>query len=140
MDIAEISVSIFLGYYWTGLGMVLFHSSQNPVDQPGYVHLSFWRKVAAGAAWPFVARINQELGWFAVCFASSTATVAAAYLLLAGSLGSSLTLLAINALILIPGVNAIMVFPQALMATILWSIMAKPLGLKAPSGIERIGA
>lgn len=126
--------AFFLAYYLTGVNMVLYHSGSAPLDQPGYVHLGFWRKFLAGAMWPYVARINRELGWFLVTFAASV-VVATAFYALAGIVldhGFWRTLL-----VVVICTTPIGVLPLAVVSSLLWLVLRRPLGLQVPAAMER---
>ena len=135
----DIILGLFLSYYWTGFEMVTFHSQQHPVDRPGYVNAPLYRRFISGAIWPVVARLNQELSWFFVCFLSGAIIFSFLHALAYPYFGSTgLIVLAIGVLRSIPGVSAVINAPLALLAMILWFMLAKPFGAKVPSGIERM--
>ncbi len=135
----EIIVSVFLAYYWTGFEMVFFHSQLDPVDQPGYVSGSPLKQIGAGVIWPVVSYTNRELAWFSICFVSSAIVLGAAYIILNNIIGSTfLAILILGALRVIPVVSSVVSFPLALMSALLWFLIARPLGCKPPTGMERL--
>ena len=135
----DIVLGLFLAYYWTGVEMVSFHSQLDPVDRPGYVDAPLYRRFFSGAIWPVVAKLNQELAWFFVCFLSGAIVFSFIHALAFPYIGSTgLIVVAIAVLRSIPGVSAIVNAPLALFAMVLWFLLAKPFGAKIPSGIERI--
>jgi hypothetical protein len=135
----DIIIGLFLSYYWTGFEMVVFHTLLHPVDRPGYVNAPIYKRFLCGAIWPVVAKLNNEFTWFFVCFLSGAIVFCFIYALAYPFFNSTgLVVLAIAVLRSIPGVSGIVNFPLALLATIMWSVLAKPLGAKMPSGIERM--
>ncbi|MFA6451813.1 MAG: hypothetical protein WCX65_20240 [bacterium] len=135
----DIIIGLFLSYYWTGFEMVSFHSQQHPVDRPGYVSDPIFRRILSGAIWPVVAKLNNELAWFFVCFFSGVVVFSFLHALAYPYFGSTgIVVLAIAILRSIPGVAVIVNAPLALLAMALWMILAKPFGAKIPSGMERI--
>ena len=135
LSLADVAVVVFVAYYLNGMSMVAFHSKVSPLDRPGYVNLGQVRRILAGAMWPVVARANRELGWFVVTFVSAVIVVAIEYWILGLFVDSTFWRVAIVWLAcVIPVVNA----PLALVAVVLWLIVAKPLGLRVPSGMDRV--
>ena len=126
--------ALFLAYYLTGLNMVLYHSASAPMDRPGYVYLGFWRKLLAGAIWPYIARMNRELGWFLVTYIASV-IVATAFFALAGIFlehGFWRTLI-----VTVVCTTPIGVMPLAIVSSLLWLLLRRPLGLEVPGAVER---
>lgn len=135
----DIILGLFLSYYWTGMEMLTFHSQQHPVDRPGYVDAPLYRRFFSGAIWPVVAKLNQELAWFFVCFLSGAIVFSFVHALAYPYIGSTgLIVFAIAILRSTPGVSAIFNAPLALLAMALWLLLAKPFGAKIPSSIERM--
>ena len=135
----DIILGLFLAYYWTGVEMVSFHSQLHDVDRPGYVDAPLYRRFFSGSIWPVVTKLNQEFAWFFVCFLSGAIVFSFIHALaypLIGSTGLIVVLIAV--LRSIPGVSAIVNAPLALLAMALWFLLAKPFGVKVPSGIERM--
>lgn len=135
---SEVIIALFLAYYWTGFEMILFHTQLNPVDQPGYVSGSVWKRIGAGVVWPVASYANREFAWFSICFLSSAIVLGAAYIGLNHLIGSSLAILVLGALRVTPVVSALVSFPLALVGTLLWFLIAKPLGCKPPKGMDRL--
>src|SRR3989344_5549814 len=134
----EIIVSVFLAYYWTGFEMVFFHSQLDPVDQPGYVSGSPLKKVGSGVIWPVVSYANREFAWFSICFLSSAIVLGAAYIGLNHVIGSTFfAILVLGVLRVTPVISALISFPLAMVSALLWFLIAKPLGCKPPTGMER---
>jgi hypothetical protein len=132
---ADVAVVVFVAYYFTGMTMVAFHSKVSPLHRPGYVRLGQVRRVLAGTMWPVVARANRELGWFVVTFVSALIVVAIEYWIFGKFVDSTFWRVAIVWLAcLVPVVNA----PLALVGVVLWLIVAKPLGLRVPSGMDSL--
>lgn len=135
----DIIIGLFLSYYWTGFEMVSFHSQQHPVDRPGYVNAPILRRIFSGAIWPIVAKLNNELAWFFVCFASGAIVFSFLHALVYPYFGSTgLVVISIAILRSIPGVSVVVNAPLALLAMALWMVLAKPFGARVPSGIERM--
>lgn len=135
----EVIIAVFLAYYWTGFEMVQFHTQLDPVDQPGYVDGSVWKRIGAGVVWPFVAFTNREFAWFSICFLSSAIVLGAAYIGLNHLLGSTFyAILVLGALRVTPVVSTLVSFPLALVSALLWFLIARPFGCKPPSGMERL--
>jgi hypothetical protein len=135
-EIIDIIIGTFLAYYWTGADMVLFHSGQSPLHQPGYVHGGFFKKLMAGAFWPFTSKINQEFMWFFVCFLACTVVFSFAHSLLYPLVGSSgLAVLILGIARVLPIVSTVVSFPLSILAMLFWMILAKPFGAKEPSGM-----
>lgn len=133
----EVIIAIFLAYYWTGFDMVHFHTQLDPVDQPEYVNGSTWKRVVSGALWPVVSYANREFAWFSTCFLSAAIVLGAAYVGLNHLLGSTFyAVLVLGTLRVTPVISALLSFPLALFSSLLWLLIAKPLGCKPPSGIE----
>lgn len=106
------------------------------MDRPGYVSAPIYRRFLSGAIWPVVAKLNNELAWFFVCFLSGAVVFSFVHALAYPYFEStSLVVLAIAILRSIPGVSAIVNAPLAL---VLWMVLAKPFGAKVPAGIERM--
>lgn len=132
-------LGLFLSYYWTGVDMVSFDSQQHGVDRPGYVNAPLYQRFFSGAIWPIVAKLNQEFAWFFVCFLSGAIVFSFLHAFALPYFGSSgLIVIAIAVLRSIPGVSAVVNAPLALLAMILWFLLAKPFGAKVPSGIDRL--
>lgn len=129
--------AVFLAYYLTGVNMVLYHSASAPLDRPGYVYLGFWRKAMSGAMWPYVARLNRELGWFVVTYFASVVVAAAFYaavgLFLDHGFWRTLIVMALT-------VTPIGAMPLAIVSTLLWLIVSRPLNLRVPAAMERTQA
>jgi hypothetical protein len=135
----DIIIGLFLSYYWTGFEMVTFHTLQHPVDRPGYVNASIYKRFLSGAIWPVVAKLNYELTWFFVCFVSGAIVFSFIHALAYPYFESTgLVVLVIAVLRSIPGVSTIVNAPLAILAMIMWMVLAKPLGAKMPSGIDRM--
>ena len=66
---------VFLGYYWTGLNMVVFHGWLPAFEQPAYVRGNILARTFAGAIWPYTCLLNRELGWFFSSFVGLTVAV-----------------------------------------------------------------
>ena len=132
----DVVVVLFLAYYLTGLNMVKFHRGLRPHDQPGYVELGIVRQIIAGVIWPLVGRENREFGWYAVCFVSAVIVIGLEYWLASKFVQSSFwRVMIVWTACVTPVVNA----PLALIAMVLWLMVAKPLGLRIPSGMDRLG-
>jgi len=127
--------ALFLAYYLTGLNMVLYHSTSAPIDRPGYVYLGFWRKVLSGAIWPYIARLNRELGWFVVTYFASVIVAAMFYALVGLFLDHGFWLTLLVAALCTTPLGAM---PLALVSTTLWLALRRPLGLVVPSAMERV--
>ena len=83
-----------------------------------------------------VGSLNHELGWYAVCFCSAVVVIGLEYWLVGKFIQTSfLRILLVWATCVTPVVNA----PLALVAMMLWLMIAKPLGLRIPSGMDRLG-
>ena len=124
---SDLVIVLFLSYYLTGLNMVAFHTRSHPVDRPGYVRLGPVRRTIAGAMWPVVGRANRELGWFTVCFISGAIVIGVEYRLLSAFVAATFWRTTIVWIACVtPVVNA----PIALVSTLLWLLLAKPLGLR----------
>ena len=135
LSLADVAVVVFVAYYYNGMSMVAFHSHVSALHRPGYVRLWKVRRIVAGAMWPVVARANRELGWFVVTYVSALIVVAIEYWILGRFVESTFWRVAIVWLAcVIPVVNA----PLALVAVVLWLIVAKPLGLRVPSGMDSL--
>jgi hypothetical protein len=133
----DIIIGVFLAYYWTGLDMVLFHSKQSPIDQPGYVHKGFSPKLIAGLFWPYTTKINQEFLWYSVCFLSCLIVFTFAHSFLVPFVGSTgLTVLIIGIVRVVPVISAIVSIPLSILAMILWIFIGKPFGGQMPRGIN----
>lgn len=131
-DFAALSV---LAYAVNGSNMVLFHTRVSPLHQPGYVHLGSARRFAAGAVWPVVAKLNDELGWFMVTFLGVLLVMVAEYWLVSKWIES----VAVRfVLVWLASVLPIINIPTTLGAMILWMIFAKPFGLRTPPGMDRL--
>lgn len=126
--------AVFLAYYLTGVNMVLYHSASAPLDRPGFVYLGFWRKVLSGAMWPYVSRLNRELGWFVVTYFASVITAAAFYagvgLFLEHGFWRTLIVMALCT-------TPIGAMPLAIVSTLLWLLLSRPLKLTVPAAMER---
>jgi hypothetical protein len=134
----EVIIAVFLAYYWTGFDMVNFHTQLEPVDQPEYVSGSTWKRVVSGALWPVVSYANREFAWFSICFLSAAIVLGAAYVGLNRLLGSTFYAVSVlGALRVTPVISALLSFPLAMFSSLLWLLIAKPLGCKPPTGIER---
>ena len=135
----EVIMAVFLAYYWTGFEMVYFHTQLEPVDQPGYVSGSAWRRIGAGVVWPVASYANSEFAWFSICFLSSAIVLGAAYIGLNHVIGSTfLAVLVLGLLRVTPVVSALLSFPLSLLSALLWLLIAKPLGCKPPVWMERL--
>lgn len=135
----EVIMAVFLAYYWTGFEMVHFHTQLDPVDQPGYVSGSVWRRIGAGVVWPVASYANCEFAWFSICFLSSAIVLGAAYVGLNHVIGSTfLAVLVLGVLRVTPVVSALFSFPLSLLSALLWLLIAKPLGCKPPIWMERL--
>lgn len=135
----EVIVALFLAYYWTGFDMVHFHTQLEPMDQPGYVSGTTWKMFVSGASWPIVSYANREFAWFLICFLSAAIVLGAAYVGLNHLLGSTFyAVLVLGALRVTPIISALLSFPIAMISSLLWIFIAKPLGCKDPTGIERL--
>lgn len=137
MSWPEAVMTLVLAYFFTGMNMVAFHSQLGALHQPGYVRLGLGRRILAGAMWPMVGRANRELGWFAVTFASAIIVVGLEYRLVSRFVDSVFwRLVLVSLACVLPIVNA----PLALVAMLLWLIVARPLGLRIPSGMDKLTA
>lgn len=135
----EVIVALFLAYYWTGFDMVHFHTQLEPMDQPGYVSGPTWKMFVSGASWPIVSYANREFAWFLICFLSASIVLGAAYIGLHHLLGSMVfALLVLGAARVTPVLSALISFPLAMVSSLLWIFIAKPLGYEDPAGIERM--
>ena len=135
----DIIIGLSLSYYWTGMQMVAFHSQQHPVDRPGYVDARLYKRFFSGAIWPVVAKLNQEFAWFFISFLSGAIVFSFVHALSYPYINSTgLIVFAIAILRSIPGVSAIVNAPLALLAMVLWLLLAKPFGARIPSSIERM--
>lgn len=135
----EVIMAVFLAYYWTGFEMVHFHTQLDPVDQPGYVSGSVWRRIGAGVVWPVASYANREFAWFSICFLSSAIVLGAAYVGLNHVIDSTfLAVLVLGVLRVTPVVSALLSFPLSLLSALLWLLIAKPLGCKPPIFMERL--
>ena len=133
----DIIIGVFLAYYWTGLDMVMFHSSQRPLNQPGYVHGGFFRKLIAGTFWPYTTKINREFMWFFVCFLACAVVFTFAHSFLQPIVGSSgIVVLILGIARVLPIVSTVVSFPLSIFAMLFWLILAKPFGAKEPSGMQ----
>lgn len=126
--------ALFVGYYLTGVNMVLYHSASAPGDRPGYVYLGFWRRLISGALWPYVARRNRELGWFVVTYFASVVVAAGFYWVVGFVLdyGFWRTLL-----VIVLCATPLGAMPLALVSAFLWLMLRRPLGLQVPAAMER---
>ena len=135
MEVSTVVQAVALAYYMTGLNMVLFHSQSSPIDQPAYVHAGVGRKMFAGALWPRVTRLNHEFGWFAVTFVAACIVTIGAFWIAGLFLSAGLlrTMLVWGVLITPLGI-----LPLALVSSVLWLVVSRPLGLKIPSAMSRL--
>lgn len=139
VSLPDVIIAVFLAYYWTGFEMVLFHTQLDPVDQPGYVSGSVLKRIGAGVVWPGVAYLNGEFAWFSICFLSSAIALGASYIGLNHVIGSTFfAILVLGVLRVTPVISALLSFPLALLSALLWFLIAKPIGCKPPSGMERL--
>ena len=135
----EVIIALSLAYYWAGFDMVHFHSQLEPADQPEHLSGSTWKKCVSGAAWPIVSYANRELAWFSIGFLSASIVLGAAYIGLHHLLGSMVfALLVLGAARVTPVLSALISFPLAMVSSLLWIFIAKPLGYEDPAGIERM--
>ncbi|MDZ4732674.1 MAG: hypothetical protein SGJ16_03680 [Nitrospirota bacterium] len=135
----EVIIAAFLAYYWAGFDMVHFHTQLEPTDQPEYVRGSTWKMFVSGALWPIVSYANRELAWFSIGFLSAAIVLGAAYVGLNHLLGSMFyAVMVLGALRVTPVISALISFPLAMVSSLLWIFIAKPLGCEDPSGIERM--
>lgn len=136
MDFADFIVVIAVSYYWTGVGMVSFHRTLDPIDQPAYASWPLWRAIPAIVGWPFVAAANRELPWFGVTFVSSLVVYSIAYWILGFAVPSTFWRIVLLGLVsMIPFVSAIIAAPLSLISAILWRLFASRAGWRVPSGI-----
>ena len=139
-SLVDVAIGLFLAYYWTGYDMVLFHSQLESVDRPSYVDGPKWKVVISGAGWPLIAYLNRELSWFGVCFLSSAIVFTAVHMLLLPYVGSTASVVVILAVLRnVPLLGRLLSVPFGAIASVLWILVAKPLGARVPAGIERIG-
>lgn len=139
VSLSEVIIAVFLAYYWTGFEMVHFHTQLEPVDQPGYVSGSAWKRAMSRALWPVVSYANREFAWFSICFLSSAIVLGAVYIGLNHVLGSAFfAILVLGILRVIPVVSALLSLPLSMLSALLWLFIAKPLGCKPPTGMERL--
>jgi hypothetical protein len=132
MDAGDIAADVFLAYYMSGLTMVAFHSTQHPLDKPGYVRRGTMRKIIAGAVWPLTAYLCGEFAWHAIAFAANVPVIAVCFWLTGFIFDSDfLRLITVVAACYTP----IVVAPASLIGLVLWSIFAKPFGLQFPAGV-----
>jgi hypothetical protein len=134
-----IIVSAFVAYLWTGYEMVLYHSSCDPLDQPGYVRNGYVVRAACSLTWPVVAKLNQELAWL---FATFTGTfvflVAVFYFLVPLNVPVWLIVAGIPALRILPIIGAALNFPIVVVSAVVFFVLFRPLGAKMPSGMQRL--
>lgn len=136
-DTSDIIIGVFLAYYWTGLDMVMFHSGQRPLHQPGYVHSGFFPKLLAGAFWPYTSKSNREFMWFFVCFLACAIVFTFTHRFIQPLVGSSgIVVLALGVTRVTPIVSNVVSIPLSIIAMFLWIFLAKPFGAKEPSGIQ----
>jgi hypothetical protein len=135
----EVIIALSLAYYWAGFDMVNFHSQLEPADQPEYLRGSTLKKCVSGAAWPIVSHANRQLAWFLIGFLSAAIVLGAAYIGLNHLLGSMFfAVVVLGAARITPILSALISFPLAMVSSILWIFIAKPLGYEDPSGIEKM--
>jgi len=134
----DATLVVLIAYYWIGFGMVNFHSRLRPCDQPGYVSSSLSQKVLFGAIWPYVSYFNQELVWFSICFCCAIAVLGAAAYGLTLFTGSILiSVLSLAVVRVIPIGDTVLSVPLNLLSTLLWYVIARPLGCSLPHGIQK---
>jgi hypothetical protein len=135
----EVIIAVFLAYYWTGFDMVHFHLQLEAPNQPAYLSGSTWNKCISGATWPIVSYANQQLAWFFIGFLSAAIVLGAAYVGLHHLLGSPFfAVLALGAARVTPALSALISLPLAMVSSLLWIFIAKPLGYEDPVGIEKM--
>lgn len=133
MNQVDVIVGMFLAYYWTGLDMVSFHIKSPRYHQPSYISGGFWRKFISGATWPVVAKLNQELWWYSVCFLSLASVAVAYHSVLSGLLSSTATTITLVLMRLVPVIQLLVVVPCMLISSLLWKFIAEPMGGRMPN-------
>ena len=134
--LAYLILGAFLAYYWTAFDMVAFHVNLSSESSPTYVRGSTIRRFFAGFFWPFVAKLNNELGWFFSCFVSYAIVLTLIISVCSNFISIFACILIVGAIRLIPKVQKILTIPVSLVSTLVFKFVAKPLGARVPAGID----
>ena len=135
---SDLLFGVILAYWWNGFEMVEFHRNSDPIDRPEYVNEPFYKRMIIALGWPYVAKINLELGWFFCCFVSYAIVLTVTQSLLSPYLSSTVLILAIFMMRIIPIVGFVFNAPAAVIASVFWMLLAKPMGAKIPTAIDRM--
>jgi hypothetical protein len=136
MTLTNIAVGLFLSFYWNGWEMVSFHRNLDPVDQPGYLEKSKFHVIFSAIFWPFVAWLNGELWWFFVCFISKAVVYTFLFWALVELMESTMLAVALIAIArVVPLSSIVITFPAAVLASLIWMVIAKPMGARPPTGM-----
>jgi hypothetical protein len=133
----DIAVVLLLAYFNAGVNLMLFHTGLDPMDQPGYVERGLVPILAAAVVWPITARLNRELAWFLIVFVAAILVFALGWTLLGLLFGS--VLWRVVALVVL-SFTGLFGRPAGLVGSLIWRLIASPLGLRVPLGLERMQA
>ena len=135
MSLVDVVVVMVISYWFCGQSMLVTDRKLDPIDQAAYVSQSRGRRFLVGMLWPHVARLNEEFAWYAVSYVSILLVVGIAYELL-GLFVASLFLRVV--VLAVAWYSPVLTVPFSIMATILWAVVAAPLGARVPPGIARL--
>lgn len=138
IELSDLIFGVLLAYWWNGFEMVEFHRNSNPIDRPGYVEGPYYKRMLVALGWPFVAKANSEFGWFFCCFLSYAVVLTVTHGLLSPHLSLTTLIAVVFLLKIVPIVGFVFNAPAAIISSIFWMLIAKPMGAKIPSAIERM--
>jgi len=131
-------VSVLLSYFEIAIEMVAFHKNSHPIDRPAYVRGSIIKKIFSGMFWPLVTKMNQELGWFFSNFIGCFLVFTVFFVLTENYLSITISAVVFCIVRCTPFLNQILVFPLSLASTLVWLLVAQPLGAKIPNAVIRM--
>lgn len=134
IEVIDVVTVLILAYWRTGSAMVAFDSQASPIDRPGYVRRGATAKLVAGATWPIVAKINQELGWHFVIFLSSIGVASLGYWAIGHLVDANFWLVLLTWLLCLSPVGSTL---SALVSTALWPIGSKVFRWRMPDSVAR---
>ena len=134
-EVTNLILGICIAYLWIAYEMVSFHHKSPAIHRPGYVYGRNYQKVLIGFAWPYVSWRNDEFGWFISMFISYAVILMLCYSFATEYLSPSNTTLIIGITRITPNLAVLFNAPIALLGTIVWLLIAKPLGSKIPTAL-----
>ena len=131
-------ISVLLSCYEIAIEMVAFHQNSHPIDRPAYVRGSIIKKFFSGMFWPLVTKMNQELGWFFSNFIGCFIVFTVFFVLTENYMPITLSAIVFCIARNIHLLNQILIIPLSLASTLVWLLVAQPLGAKIPKAMIRM--